>query len=614
MFLHRLLKLLFLCLFAHNLLQAADLNTSLISGDKTIYLQLQDTLQKTESKSDETLLQETLLKKLINLQGNILPNTITYVLPKNEKEVRALFSDWFGKLSKKVALEEQQKSLLGKMETLKKKIEEMSLQDASLLTLQLQYALYAKTGKSIQQQIKTLDDQIKQMNTLLLQLPKTLSLDQKVLGDRQEKLVQYLVFQKKTLKTLQTKKERLALLGNVEQLRQLARQQTEEENIYSEISKAIAATDFMLFCDALRQKDQAAFKWEKEILAYIKDGEEKHALKKLLKAMEKEYLGIVNTLSGATVQDVKYTADSVRKLLAKPLFEINETPISIFKIMLALLVLVIGFLIGKLLKYTLHKNPEEDESSTLDNSSRMILSNLGYYIIIVITFLGALKVLGINLSSLAIVAGALSVGIGFGLQNIVSNSVSGLILMFEESIKIGDYVQLDENLKGHVTDIRMRATTIKTNSNIDVIIPNQNFIQNNVVNWTMEDDIRRIEVPFGVRYGTKPETVITVILEAVKKSGFKDIYTSRRRITRVVMTEMGDSSVNFELLVWIKGKEILYPKRTMSRFLILIYNTLYEHNIEIPFPQRDLHLRSIDKDSVFPLELDIHAKESNDEK
>ncbi|BAF71242.1 mechanosensitive ion channel family protein [Sulfurovum sp. NBC37-1] len=614
MFLHRLLKLLFLCLLAHNLLQAADLNTSLISGDKTIYAQLQDRLKQTEPKNDEILLQETLLKKLINFQENIPQNTTTYVLPKDEKEARTLFTSWIENLSKKVELEQQQKSLLNKMATLKKQIEEMPAKDASLLTYQLQYALYVKNNRSVQQQIKILGDQEKELSTLFHRMPKTLLLNQKLLADNQEKLLQYLIFQKKILKSLQTKKERLTLLGNVDQLEQLARQQTEEQNIYTEISKVIAATDFMLFCDALHKKDQTAFKWEKEILVYTNDAEEKHALKKLLKEMEKEYLGIVNTISGSTVQDVKYTADSARKLLAKPLFKINETPISIFKIVLVLLVLVIGFLIGKFFKYTLHKNPEEDDSSTLANSSRMILSNLGYYIIIVITFLGALKVLGINLSSLAIVAGALSVGIGFGLQNIVSNSVSGLILMFEESIKIGDYVQLDENLKGHVTDIRMRATTIKTNSNIDVIIPNQNFIQNNVVNWTMEDDIRRIEVPFGVRYGTKPETVIRVVLEAVKKSGFKDIYTSRRRITRVVMTEMGDSSVNFELLVWIKGKEILYPKRTMSRFLILIYNALYENNIEIPFPQRDLHIRSIDKEIVFPMELDIPAKEPIDEK
>ncbi len=202
--------------------------------------------------------------------------------------------------------------------------------------------------------------------------------------------------------------------------------------------------------------------------------------------------------------------------------------------------------------------------------------------------------MGIDLSSIALVAGALSVGIGFGLQNIISNFVSGIILMLEKSIKLGDYIQLDENIRGKVVDIKMRAITINTNSNIDIIVPNQDLIQNHVINWTMNDNIRRFEIPFGVAYGTSPKKVEEVILNAIKNSGFKDIYTTKDRFTRVVMTGMGDSSVDYELFVWVRGKEILYPKRTTSRFLTLIYDTLYENNIEIPFPQQDIHIRSIE--------------------
>ncbi|BCD61012.1 MULTISPECIES: mechanosensitive ion channel family protein [unclassified Nitratiruptor] len=166
--------------------------------------------------------------------------------------------------------------------------------------------------------------------------------------------------------------------------------------------------------------------------------------------------------------------------------------------------------------------------------------------------------------------------------------------MFERSIKIGDFVEIDENLRGRISDIRMRSTTITTNDNIDVIVPNQDLIQNRVINWTMNDDIRRFRIPFGVAYGTDAKKVIQVIKDAVKNSGFGDIYEDSKRKTRVIMTSMGDSSVNFELLVWIKGKEALYPRRTTSRFLILIYETLNRHGIEIPFPQRDLHIKSID--------------------
>jgi len=224
-----------------------------------------------------------------------------------------------------------------------------------------------------------------------------------------------------------------------------------------------------------------------------------------------------------------------------------------------------------------------------------MLANIGYYLIVVIAFFIALNALGLKLSSLALVAGALSVGIGFGLQNIVSNFVSGLILMFERSIKIGDYIQLNENnLSGHVTDIRMRSTTINTNDNIDIVVPNQEFIQHDVINWTKNDKIRRYEIPFGVKYGTDAEKVVGVILKAVNQSKYSDIYINGEKHTRVLMTGMGDSSVDFILQLWIKGNEILFPKRTNSRFLMLIYKTLNENDIEIPFPQRDLHIRSSD--------------------
>jgi len=224
----------------------------------------------------------------------------------------------------------------------------------------------------------------------------------------------------------------------------------------------------------------------------------------------------------------------------------------------------------------------------------------GHYFIFIITFFIALNVLGIDLSSIALVAGALSVGIGFGLQNIISNFVSGIILMVERSIRIGDYIEVDDNTRGRVIDIRMRSIIVNTTSNIDIIIPNQSLVENRVINWSMNDKIKRFEIPFGVAYGTSPDNVIKIVLEAVEKSDCKSIYISKDKYTKVVMTEMGDSSINFELFVWISGKEIFYSKSITSKFLILIYNALNENSIEIPFPQQDIHIRSLDK-SIFPL-------------
>jgi potassium efflux system protein len=280
----------------------------------------------------------------------------------------------------------------------------------------------------------------------------------------------------------------------------------------------------------------------------------------------------------------------VLDLLLKSIFVINGTHISILKIIIAFSIFIFGFILGGFYKYYIRKIAKD--RANISSSTSTILSNLGYYLIILIAFFIALNILGINLSSIALVAGALSVGIGFGLQNIVSNFVSGLILMFERSVKVGDFVELSDDLKGHIVDIRMRSTILQTNSNINVIVPNQNFIQNNVINWTMNDDIKRFDIPFGVAYGTKVDKVVEAILSAVEKSHFEDIYAEQGKVTRVVMVNMNSSSVDFELNVWIKGEEIFYPKRTTSRFLVLIYNALYDNGIEIPFPQLDLHFKN----------------------
>ncbi len=368
---------------------------------------------------------------------------------------------------------------------------------------------------------------------------------------------------------------------------------------------------FIRFSSALKAKrEKEVFALEHRIMTLAPQAFDETSipdLSKLLEKMEKAFLGQVGTLKGATLQEIQNVTDSLWKELNRPLFSINDTPISAFKLIVAILIFVFSIILGALYKKSIQKL--SFRSRTITPSTQTLLSNLGFYLIVLIAFFTILKFLGINLSSIALIAGALSVGIGFGLQTIVSNFVSGLILMFERSIKIGDYLELGEDLRGHVSDIRMRSTTITTNDNIDVIVPNQDLIQNRVINWTMKDQICRFRIPFGVAYGTDVDKVERVVLEAVKQSGFDDIYRDKKRHERVVMTGMGDSSVDFDLYVWIKGSDIHYPRRTISRFLKLIYKALYANGIEIPFPQRDLHLRSSD----IPLTLQIQKPEEDKE-
>lgn len=576
-------------------LSGADINATLVDANKSVYVELLKTLNISSTKDEQALLQIALLEKLLAESKPLKKNNISIDSPKTAKEAQKILFQGFNLLDKISILLKKQKTLQSKIATLQAQIKNTLKTNPLLFTYQLQYALYQKKISYLKKELTLLNQNRESLKKIVMNIPNTVLLKEEVLKKEEQKYLEQLAKEKKKLKELQIKKERIELLENPKELKKIEKSIAKEEETKQQISQYLIVTDFLVFCNYLQEKNHNAFEYKQKIMQLEKDSVKSDALDNLLSKMEQKYLGVISTLSGATEQTIENSLKSVWKLLSNPLFEINETPVSIFKLILVLLILLFGFIFGAIFKRKVLKvKNSDDDVEHSSHSARMIISNIGYYIIIMIAFFSALKSVGINLSSLAVVAGALSVGIGFGLQNIVSNFISGLILMFERSIKIGDYIQLSDDLRGRVTDIRMRSATIRTNANIDIIVPNQNFIENNVINWTMKDNLKRFEIPFGVKYGTPPQQVIDVILKAVKESGFKDIYSSRTRYTRVIMTEMGDSSVNYNLFVWVRGREILYPKRTTSRFLILIYNALYENDIEIPFPQVDLHVRSID--------------------
>ncbi|TVQ87691.1 MAG: mechanosensitive ion channel family protein, partial [Bacteroidetes bacterium] len=198
---------------------------------------------------------------------------------------------------------------------------------------------------------------------------------------------------------------------------------------------------------------------------------------------------------------------------------------------------------------------------------------------------------GIDLSFLAILAGALGVGIGFGLQNITNNFVSGLVILIERPVKVGDRIELTnpagETINGDVINISARASTIMTNDNIAVIVPNSNLISSTVINWSYNDRRVRFRFPVGVHYKEDPEKVRKLLVEvalandAVLKTPLPDVQ----------FVKFGDSSLDFLLRVWT-SKYIHRRGYLKSELYYAIHKKFKEHNIEIPYPQRDLHLRS----------------------
>ncbi|HFD79669.1 MAG TPA: mechanosensitive ion channel family protein [Gammaproteobacteria bacterium] len=230
----------------------------------------------------------------------------------------------------------------------------------------------------------------------------------------------------------------------------------------------------------------------------------------------------------------------------------------------------------------------------MDRGARESVATISGYVGILISFVIALNIAGMNFSKLAIIAGALSVGIGFGLQNIVNNFISGLILLFERPVKTGDWIIVGE-VEGYVKRISIRTTQIMTFDRADVIIPNTELISGNVTNMMLHDPRGRLRIPIGVAYGTDTAKVRELLLQVANEhpevmgEGYGVI------APYVLFREFGDSSLNFELRCFIA--DIDRRLRVISDLNFAIDEIFREHGIEIPFPQRDIHIRDGGRDS-----------------
>jgi len=214
---------------------------------------------------------------------------------------------------------------------------------------------------------------------------------------------------------------------------------------------------------------------------------------------------------------------------------------------------------------------------------------LRYSVWIVGTLVG-LGYIGFDLTNLALFGGAIGVGIGFGLQNVFSNFISGIIILLERTLKVGDFVDLQSGVQGTVREIGLRYTRVTTNDDVDVIVPNSEFINGRVTNWTYENQMRRLHIPFGVAYGSDKQRVKAAGLRAARKVNGDAEEPGRE--ADVWLVGFGDSSLNFELVVWVGPQRVARPGFTQAEFLWTIEDELRAEGIEIPFPQRDLHVRS----------------------
>jgi len=270
-------------------------------------------------------------------------------------------------------------------------------------------------------------------------------------------------------------------------------------------------------------------------------------------------------------------------LLRFQLFMINETPVTIISlVMLISVMLTFQFISRVVIKKILSKVLD---NTSFDTGLRYAFIQISHYVVLVIGVIVATQFVGIDLSGLFVIFGFLSVGIGFGLQNLTSNFISGIILLFERPIRVGDRVTVG-GVDGDVEEINIRSTTVRSLNNIAIIVPNSEFVSNTVVNWSHSDSKIRLEIDVGVSYNSSLETVCAALMEVA----LENEEVLNKPAPEVLLMSFGDSAWNMRLRCWISD-----PRRQpviISDINCSIVYKFKEKNISIPFPQRELHLVS----------------------
>ncbi len=284
--------------------------------------------------------------------------------------------------------------------------------------------------------------------------------------------------------------------------------------------------------------------------------------------------------------------ESLPAWLTDPLFSIGQTPVSLARLLALAIIVVMAWWLASQLERGMRRlsdrlaDPDEPGST----AGVYAFSRVARYLVWVLATVIGLTWLGFDLTSLAILGGAIGVGLGIGLQGFFGNLFSGLVILFERSVKVGDFVDLQSGVMGRVSEISMRYTRITTNDSVDIFVPNGELTGGRVINWSYGHNFRRIHVPFGVAYGSDKEQVREAGIAAVKQ--VEGTIFGPGRDPEVWLVGFGDSSLDFELIVWVSSSLLVSPSRTQAKYLWTLETELARRGLEIPFPQRDLHLRS----------------------
>lgn len=295
---------------------------------------------------------------------------------------------------------------------------------------------------------------------------------------------------------------------------------------------------------------------------------------------------VAESVDAATRQGLQ----GLQPVLEYRLLNFASFQLTVGGVVAAVLAVLVALLISMLLRRALVRYGKRRQN--VNHAAIYAVSRVAHYLLLLVGVMVALRVAGVPIGEFAVFAGALGIGLGFGLREIFANFIGGLVLLFDQSLKVGDFIEIDADVRGTVRDINIRATRITTNDNIDIMVPNAQFMTGRVVNWTHRDVLRRMRVPFKVAYGVDKERVKKAALEAAAKVPFTLSMEGRHR-PQVWLSDFGDGAVEYLLAVWLTEEATKRNAAIKAAYLWELDTAFKHHGIEIPLPQRDLHLRSV---------------------
>lgn len=271
------------------------------------------------------------------------------------------------------------------------------------------------------------------------------------------------------------------------------------------------------------------------------------------------------------------------------LWRMGKSMVTLGGLLSGLAVLVLAMLAARIVGATLKRWRSR---STDQAASIYIVEKLVTYGLVIFGLIAGLSTVGLDLSSVAVFAGALGVGVGLGLQGVVKEFVSGLVLVLDRLVRIGDYIEIQTGERGVVQEIGPRAVRIRNNDDLDVLIPNSRLIEAPVTNWTHGGATRRLHIPFPAAFGADKEGVRDAVLEAAHAVPFTQPDTPSRR-TQVWLVGFGDNGLKFELVVWPTVEAVKRPNAALAAYAWAIEEALRSGGFEIPLPQRELRVRGL---------------------